>query len=81
MRLTRVMGKDLDPVALSRSILLSKKGGTGKTGAASWSSTGRLRKTNLKGNLGLEKARILGCCLEHQLDGAMNDFTSSDLTT
>jgi len=33
IRLANIMG---------RSIVLSEKGGTGHTGAASWSSTGRL---------------------------------------
>ena len=31
---------------LGRSIALSEKGGTGNSGAASWSSTGRLERAN-----------------------------------
>jgi hypothetical protein len=46
IRLANIMG---------RSITLSEKGGTGNTGAASWSSTGRFERTNSTGKFGVGK--------------------------
>lgn len=80
-RLTRVMGKDLNPVALSRSIVLSKKGGTGKNRCRQSVVHRETEEDEFHREIWGWKIRLPGCCFEDQLDGTRNDLNSSELTT